>query len=60
MKEGCYIHKKEVDWSLLNFGLNIPVALQVMFYENIKGYLKKGDNSLQTTLCCGAGKLAPW
>ena len=43
MKEGNYIHKKEVDWSLLNFGLNIPVAIQVMFYENIKGYLKKGD-----------------
>jgi predicted restriction endonuclease len=43
MKEGSYIHKKEVDWSLLNFGLNIPVALQVMFYESVKGYLKKGD-----------------
>ena len=43
MKEGIYIHKKEVDWSLLNYGLNIPVALQVMFYESIKEYLKKGD-----------------
>ncbi|HAB52822.1 MAG TPA: HNH endonuclease, partial [Ignavibacteriales bacterium] len=43
MKEGIYIHKKEVDWSLLHYGLNIPVALQVMFYESIKEYLKKGD-----------------
>jgi 5-methylcytosine-specific restriction enzyme A len=43
MKEGIYIHKKEVDWSLLHHGLNIPVALQVMFYESIKEYLKKGD-----------------
>lgn len=44
MKEGIYIHKKEVDWSLLNFGLNIPVALQVMFYESIKEYLNKRDS----------------
>lgn len=43
MKEGIYIHKKEVDWSLLHYGLNIPVSLQVLFYESIKEYLKKGD-----------------
>lgn len=43
MKEGIYIHKKEVDWSLLHYGLNIPVSVQVLFYESIKEYLKKRD-----------------
>lgn len=38
-----YIHKKEVDWSVLNFGINIPVSLQVKFYNCIGQYLEKGN-----------------
>jgi 5-methylcytosine-specific restriction enzyme A len=38
-----YIYKKEIDWSLLNDGFNIPVSIQILFYENIKNKLRKGD-----------------
>ncbi|MFA4851328.1 MAG: hypothetical protein WC868_05065 [Bacteroidales bacterium] len=38
-----YIYKKVIDWSLLNDGFNIPVSIQVQFYETIKNQLKKGD-----------------
>jgi 5-methylcytosine-specific restriction protein A len=38
-----YIYKKEIDWSVLHYGINIPVSIQYDFYENIKTSLKKGD-----------------
>ncbi len=38
-----YIHKKEIDWSSLNLGINIPVSIQVVFHNLIKQRLKKGD-----------------
>ncbi|WP_298273233.1 HNH endonuclease signature motif containing protein [Geobacter sp.] len=33
-----YIHRKEVDWSLLHEGLTIPVHLQVSFRTLLNGY----------------------
>jgi hypothetical protein len=39
-----YIYKKEIDWSALHLGVNIPVSLQNVFYENIKIKLKKGES----------------
>lgn len=38
-----YIHKKEIDWSALNLGINIPVSIQVIFHSLIKDRLKKGE-----------------
>jgi hypothetical protein len=38
----AYIYKKEVDWSVFRDGFAIPVSLQVLFYEKIGQYLKKG------------------
>jgi hypothetical protein len=38
-----YIYKKVVDWSALNYGINIPVALQLLFYDSIEYRMKKGD-----------------
>lgn len=38
-----YIYKKEIDWSVLHYGINIPVSTQVIFYDSIKNYLKKGE-----------------
>ena len=40
--ENNYIYKKEVDWSLLQQGLTIPVALQVQFQALIKQTLPRG------------------
>lgn len=38
-----YIYKKEVDWSLLNEGLTIPVRNQIVFAKDIGGFLKRGE-----------------
>lgn len=38
-----YIHKKEVDWSALNLGINIPVSVQIDFHNQISKNLTKGD-----------------
>jgi hypothetical protein len=44
MFSSLYIYKKEIDWSALHLGVNIPVTLQNIFYENIKIKLQKGEN----------------
>ena len=44
MTSSLYIYKKEIDWSALHFGVNIPVSLQNVFYENIKIKLNKGQS----------------
>lgn len=44
IEKDTYIHKKEVDWSALNLGINIPVSIQVVFYDLIQHNLKKGDS----------------
>lgn len=38
-----YIYKKEIDWSVLHYGINIGVSIQVIFYNSMKSYLKKGE-----------------
>ena len=43
MQTDLYIYKKEVDWSSLNIGINIPISLQNIFYKNIGLVMKKGD-----------------
>jgi predicted HNH restriction endonuclease len=44
MPIALYIYKKEIDWSALHFGVNIPISLQSVFYENVKIKLNKGEN----------------
>jgi predicted HNH restriction endonuclease len=44
MLTNLYIYKKEIDWSALHLGLNIPISLQDIFYQNLKLRLKKGEN----------------
>ena len=44
MTPSLYIYKKEIDWSALHLGLNIPISLQDIFYQNLKLRLKKGEN----------------
>jgi 5-methylcytosine-specific restriction endonuclease McrA len=39
-----YIYKKEIDWSALHLGLNIPISLQDIFYQNLKLRLNKGQS----------------
>jgi hypothetical protein len=39
-----FFYKKEVDWSLLHAGLNIPVDLQGILYDKSSFVLNKGDN----------------
>ena len=44
MTSSLYIYKKEIDWSALHLGLNIPISLQDIFYQNLKLRLNKGEN----------------
>jgi hypothetical protein len=39
-----FFYKKEVDWSLLHAGLNIPVDLQGVLYDRSSFVLNKGDS----------------
>lgn len=40
-----YFYKKQVDWSVLNLGINIPVTIQQEIYNLIGEKLSKGDKS---------------
>ncbi len=44
MSSDNYIYKKEVDWSVLNYGINIPIDLQSIFYKSINFYMNKGES----------------
>ncbi len=44
METDLYIFKKEIDWSALHLGINIPISLQNIFYDNIKLKMSKGDS----------------
>jgi len=39
----AYIYKKEVDWSLLNQGLSVPITVQAIFQQFILGFLARGQ-----------------
>lgn len=39
-----YVYKKEVDWSLLQEGLTLPIDNQVIFGRNMGKFLKRGES----------------
>lgn len=39
-----YVHKKEVDWSLLMEGLTLPIDNQVVFGQVMGRFLKRGES----------------
>ncbi|MCL1987634.1 MAG: HNH endonuclease [Firmicutes bacterium] len=43
MNEELYIYKKEIDWSVLHLGINIPVNIQKIFHDNLQINLKRGE-----------------
>ena len=44
MYEESYVYKKEVDWSLLQEGLTLPVDNQVVFGRTIDRFLQRGES----------------
>lgn len=44
MLDNSYVYKKEADWSLLNWGLTIPLDVQVVFRDNIKDFISRGES----------------
>lgn len=50
IKKDTYIYKKVIDWSVLHFGLNIPVSIQTIFYDATKELIKKGTNKKITLI----------
>ena len=45
-----YLYNKTVDWSVLNYGINIPVFLQTLFYDSINFQMRKGDTKKITII----------
>ena len=43
MQKDIYILKKDVDWSVLNYGFSIPITFQFDFYNQIKKDLRHGE-----------------
>ncbi len=39
-----YVYKKEVDWSLFNYGLNIPIQHQVKFKQITGRFIERGES----------------
>lgn len=39
-----YVYKKEVDWSLFNWGLTLPIENQVIFGKNMDRFFKRGES----------------
>ncbi len=42
--ESSYVYRKEVDWSLLNEGLTLPIDHQIEFGQIMGRFLKKGES----------------
>ena len=53
MLSNAYLYKKVIDWSALNYGINIPISLQLQFYASINLKMKKGDKKKITLLLDG-------
>jgi len=49
-----YVYKKEVDWSLLNEGLTLPVDNQVVFGRSVGKFLPRGES--KNIIMCLDGK----
>ncbi|GHV33965.1 hypothetical protein FACS1894187_03580 [Synergistales bacterium] len=43
MQAESYLYKKDVDWSALHLGINIPVSLQEKFYQTLQLRIAKGE-----------------
>ena len=39
-----YVYKKEVDWSLFNYGFAIPLEYQVVFKQIADRYIERGES----------------
>lgn len=39
-----YVYKKEVDWSLFNYGFAIPIEYQVMFRQVADRFIQRGES----------------
>lgn len=48
MDNESYICKKEIDWSVLTDGFTLPYEYQVKFYENMDGFMARGDSRIIT------------
>lgn len=46
MQTETYVYKKEVDWSLFNYGLAIPLEYQVVFKQITNRFLKRGESKI--------------
>lgn len=44
MPDNNYVYKKEIDWSVLHEGVNIPVTIQVLFHNTITHFLPRGQS----------------
>lgn len=44
MLKNFYVYKKEVDWSLLHQGISIPLNIQVVFQNNIRRFIQRGES----------------
>ncbi|AHM56324.1 hypothetical protein EAL2_c10260 [Peptoclostridium acidaminophilum DSM 3953] len=53
-----YVYKKEVDWSLLNEGLTLPVENQVVFGRNMGKFLARGEAKNITVYLDGKSYIA--
>ncbi|WP_366921792.1 hypothetical protein MFMK1_002208 [Metallumcola ferriviriculae] len=51
--EENYVYKKEVDWSLLNEGLTLPLNNQVVFGRNMGQFLSRGESKSITMILDG-------
>ena len=41
-----YLYKKEVDWSLFNYGFAIPIEHQVVFSQVAGRFIKRGESKV--------------
>ena len=44
INDNYYVYKKEVDWSVLQQGVSIPVTIQVVFQTTINKFLPRGQS----------------
>lgn len=45
MQTESYVYKKEVDWSLFNYGFAIPLEYQVVFKQIANRFIARGESS---------------
>lgn len=51
--DGEYVYKKEVDWSLCNWGLTLPIKTQVIFGRIMNRFLSHGEKKDITLYIAG-------